>query len=141
MKFAFCIGNGESRIGFSIDDLKQHGETYSSNGISRDTAVDHLVCCDRRMAMETVSAGYKGRVYTREDWYSFFPYNNFDRLAPLPWKEKEKWTATSSFRESLGETVIQPGLETMQTSLSYYYTQTANDIANLSLQAQTTFAA
>jgi hypothetical protein len=92
MKFAFCIGNGESRAGFNIDDLKQHGETYGSNAIYRDTAVDHLVCCDRRMAMETVSAGYKGQVYTREDWYSFFPYNNFSRLAPLPWEENEKWT-------------------------------------------------
>ena len=44
------------------------------------------------MAMETVSAGYTKPVYTREDWYSFFPYDNFNKLAPLPWEENEKWT-------------------------------------------------
>jgi hypothetical protein len=92
MKFAFCIGNGESRKGFNIDDLKAHGTVYGTNAIFRDTTVDHLICCDRRMAMETVSAGYTGPVYTREDWYSFFPYDNFHKLAPLPWQEKEKHT-------------------------------------------------
>ena len=92
MNFAFCIGNGESRNHFNIDQLKPHGTVYGTNAIFRDTDVDHLVCCDRRMAMETVSAGYTGKVYTREDWYSFFPYDNFNKLAPLPWEENEKWT-------------------------------------------------
>jgi len=92
MKFAFCIGNGESRKGFNVDDLKAYGTVYGANAIFRNTTVDHLVCCDRRMAMETVSAGYTGEVYTREDWYSFFPYDNFHKLKPLPWEEREKWT-------------------------------------------------
>ncbi|GFH44680.1 hypothetical protein CTEN210_01154 [Chaetoceros tenuissimus] len=56
-------------------------------------------------------------------------------------EEKEKWTATASLREALGETVIQPGLEAMQTSLHHYFTQTASDIANLSLQSQASFTA
>jgi len=92
MNFAFCIGNGESRTGFDIDQLKSHGTVYGTNAIFRDYSVDHLICCDRRMAMETVSAGYTGPVYTREDWYSFFPYDNFNTLVPLPWEENEKWT-------------------------------------------------
>ena len=92
MKFAFCIGNGESRQGFDIDSLKPYGTVYGANAIFRDTEVDHLVCCDRRMAMETVSAKYEGTVYTREDWYSFFPYGNFKQLPNLPWTESEKHT-------------------------------------------------
>ncbi len=92
MKFAFCVGNGESRRGFDIDQLASHGTVYGTNALFRDYTVDHLVCCDRRMAMETVSAGYTKPVYTREDWYSFFPYDNFNKLAPLPWEENEKWT-------------------------------------------------
>jgi hypothetical protein len=44
------------------------------------------------MAMETVNQQYKGLVYTRSDWYSFFPYNNFKQLPALPWPEEEKWT-------------------------------------------------
>ena len=62
MKFAFCIGNGESRQAFDIDSLKPYGTVYGANAIFRDTEVDHLVCCDRRMAMETVSAKYEGTV-------------------------------------------------------------------------------
>ncbi len=92
MKFALCGGNGESRRGFDIDQLASHGTVYGTNALFRDYTVDHLVCCDRRMAMETVSAGYTKPVYTREDWYSFFPYDNFNKLARLPWEENEKWT-------------------------------------------------
>ena len=92
MKFAFCIGNGESRRNFDLHKLQKYGKIYGSNALFRDLSVDVLVCCDRRMAMETVSKGYKGTVYTRKDWYSFFPYENFKQLPDLPWPEKEKWT-------------------------------------------------
>jgi len=92
MKFAFCIGNGESRSGFNLQKLKSFGSLYGSNAVFRDTEVDHLICCDRRMAMETVSKKYKGLVYTRKDWFSFFPYDNFRELPDLPWKETDKHT-------------------------------------------------
>ena len=92
MKFAFCIGNGESRTGFNVEDLHNHGEIYGANAIFRDYPVDHLVCCDRQMAMETVKHGYTGTVYTRKEWYSFFPYDNFKCLPELPWPEEQKWT-------------------------------------------------
>ena len=44
------------------------------------------------MAMETVKHGYTGTVYTRKEWYSFFPYDNFKCLPELPWPEEQKWT-------------------------------------------------
>lgn len=92
MKISFCIGNGESRAGFNLSKLKTFGDLYGSNAVFRDVEVDHLICCDRRMAMETVSKNYKGLVYTRKDWYSFFPYDNFKQLPELPWEETEKHT-------------------------------------------------
>ena len=84
MKFAFCIGNGESRRGFDASTLRPYGTVYAANAMFRDMEVDHLVCCDRRMAMETVSANYTGTVYTREDWYSFFPYDCLLYTSPSP---------------------------------------------------------
>ena len=33
MKFAFCIGNGESRKGFHISKLNSHGTVYGANAI------------------------------------------------------------------------------------------------------------
>ena len=47
MKRVFCIGNGESRKGFDLEKLRQHGKIYGCNAIYRDflpdvlTAVDH----------------------------------------------------------------------------------------------------
>ena len=92
MKISFCIGNGESRAGFNLSKLRTFGKLYGSNAVFRDYDVDYLICCDRRMAMETVSKNYKGLVYTRKDWFSFFPYDNFKQLPELPWEEKEKYT-------------------------------------------------
>ena len=92
MNIAFCIGNGESRRNYDLTPLQAYGVTYGANAVYRDCAVDHLVCCDRRMAIETVQQKYTGRVYTRQDWYSFFPYDNFSVLPELPWQEDEKWT-------------------------------------------------
>ena len=109
MKIAFCIGNGESRSGFNLAKLKQYGELYGANAVFRDTEVDHLICCDRRMAMETVSKGYKGLVYTRKDWYSFFPYDNFKQIPELPWKEKEKHT--QSFHMGSGLHAVNVALQ------------------------------
>ena len=93
MKFAFCIGNGESRKGFNINSLRKYGTIYGANALFRDLKkpVDHLVCCDRTMAMEAVAAKYDGRVYTRKDWIFTFPYENYNVLPDVPWEESEKY--------------------------------------------------
>lgn len=92
MKVSFCVGNGESRKGYDLRKLKPYGEIYGANALYRDITVDHLVCCDRKMCMETVQKEYTGTVYTRKDWFSFFPYKNYKQLPDLPWKETEKYT-------------------------------------------------
>jgi len=46
------IGNGESRIGCNLNELKDRYVLIGCNAIHRDVRVDHLICCDRRMVLE-----------------------------------------------------------------------------------------
>ena len=66
------IGNGESRIGINIEQLKL--PTVGCNAIFRDMRVDHLVCCDRRMVREALNHpnADESCLYTRQEWYEEF---------------------------------------------------------------------
>jgi len=71
---ALVIGNGESR---STVDIKEFSKDYISigcNAIHRETVVDHLVCCDRRMVEESVISENTTRtsIHVRPDWYKYF---------------------------------------------------------------------
>ena len=92
MKIAFCIGNGESRTGLDLDQFKQYGTLYGANAVYRDTEVDHLVCCDKRMVNESLHNNYKGTVYTRPDWYNQFATPQVRCLPSFRWPESSKWT-------------------------------------------------
>ena len=48
----WAIGNGESRVGIDINNLK--GFKVGCNAIVRDYTVDCLVCVDRRMVTEAL---------------------------------------------------------------------------------------
>lgn len=56
----FIIGNGESRKGFKLNSLKNHGKIYGCNALYRDFTPDTLVSVDRRMIEEIQSKKYKG---------------------------------------------------------------------------------
>ena len=94
MTVAFCIGNGESRQGYDLTPLRPHGKLYGSNAVHRDTTVDHLVCCDKRMAEEALYSGYTGPVYTRDDWLAHFRDPQVKVLPTFKWDEHEKWEKT-----------------------------------------------
>jgi hypothetical protein len=91
---SFCIGNGESRNGYDLSPLRSHGKLYGSNAVHRDTTVDHLVCCDKRMAQEAISYGYTGTMYTREDWMLDFRDPKVKVLPVFKWDQHEKWEKT-----------------------------------------------
>jgi hypothetical protein len=78
----WAIGNGESRVG--IDIKKLYGPKVGCNAIYRDYETDYIVCVDRRMVEEAVSAGANidRVVYTRSDWYH--RYQGFLHLRELP---------------------------------------------------------
>ena len=65
----FCIGNGESRIGFDLEKLRPHGKIYGCNAIYRDFMPDVLTAVDHGIMHEIYHAGIAQKIpcYFR-DW-------------------------------------------------------------------------
>jgi hypothetical protein len=74
MSQAMVIGNGESRRSVDLNSLKSKYTLIGCNALHRDITVDHLVCCDRRMAEEAVTNPNTKEtiIYVRDSWYRFF---------------------------------------------------------------------
>lgn len=73
MPRAVVIGNGESRRAVDLNSF-QTSTLIGCNAIHRDLTVDHLICCDRRMAAEaTENPNTKDTlIYVRPHWFHFF---------------------------------------------------------------------
>ena len=69
MNRVICLGNGESRLGLDLDDLRKYATIWGCNALYRDWAPDYLVCCDIEMSHEIYRSGYAfdNVVYFR-DW-------------------------------------------------------------------------
>ena len=69
MKRVFCIGNGESRQGFDLEKLRQHGTIYGCNALYRDFMPDVLTAVDHGIMHEIYHAGVAQKIpcYFR-DW-------------------------------------------------------------------------
>ena len=55
---AFVLGNGESRKGIDLDDLKKHGTVFACNGVYRTDRPDFLVAVDPKMLLEIAETDY-----------------------------------------------------------------------------------
>ena len=55
---AFVLGNGESRKGIQIEDLKKHGTVFACNGVYRTDRPDFLVAVDPKMVIEIAETDY-----------------------------------------------------------------------------------
>lgn len=68
------IGNGESRKSLNLDQFKKNHTIFGCNAIHRDMVVDHLICCDRRMAEEAVTNPQMSDtfIYVRDDWWRYY---------------------------------------------------------------------
>lgn len=87
----FVIGNGQSREGFALNQLKDF--TIGCNAIHRDFTCDEYVAVDRRMVDEILrNDKNKGRpIYTREDWVDQYKKrNNVLSLPDLPFSGVNK---------------------------------------------------
>ena len=73
MSRAVVIGNGESRRAINLNLLTADA-LIGCNAIHRDTVVDHLICCDRRMADEAASNPQTKNtlIYVRPAWFHYF---------------------------------------------------------------------
>ena len=54
----FCIGNGTSRNGFDLEQLRPHGKIYGCNALYRDFTPDVLCAVDQGIAHEIYHSGY-----------------------------------------------------------------------------------
>ena len=104
------IGNGESRQSINIDlsnEIK-----IGCNGILRDYRVRHLICVDRKMVNEALSAEYNkdSFIYTRKDWFATYAENKNLRMVPeLPYAGSER--ADDPFNWGSGPYAVLQGAE------------------------------
>ena len=90
------IGNGESRKGIDIPPLRNDYTLIGCNAIHRDFTVDHLICCDRRMADEATDnpKTQDTLIYVRDEWFNYFrkiKKNKNVRYVPdLPYQGPDK---------------------------------------------------
>jgi len=95
MPRALVIGNGESRRQFDINACT-HYVLIGCNAIHRDLNVDHLICCDRRMAEEAVnnSNTKDTEIYVRDHWHHYFrkirKNKNINLLPAVPTQGESK---------------------------------------------------
>ncbi len=71
----FVIGNGQSREGFALNQIKHH--TIGCNAVHRDHTCDEYVAVDVRMVDEILrNDSNSGKtIYTREDWLHKYEKN------------------------------------------------------------------
>ena len=55
---AFVLGNGESRKGIKVSELKKHGTVFACNGVYRTERPDYLVAVDPKMIFEIGETDY-----------------------------------------------------------------------------------
>jgi len=75
---AFVLGNGVSRKGIDIDDLKTIGKVYACNAVYRKHEPDYLIAVDVKMVNEIAKSGYQ---HTHEVWTN--PNRSFSKLHNL----------------------------------------------------------
>lgn len=73
MTCAVVIGNGESRRDLDLKSYNSH-TLVGCNAIHRDITVDHLICCDRRMAEEATNNPQckNTQIYVRPQWHHYY---------------------------------------------------------------------
>ena len=84
----WAIGNGESRTGIDINNLK--GIKVGCNAIVRDYSVDVVVCVDRRMVLEALDRKFPNKILTRQEWINRFDAENVSTVSDLPYKGNER---------------------------------------------------
>ena len=55
---AFVLGNGESRKGIKIEDLKRHGTVFACNAVYRTETPEYLIAVDPKMITEIAESDY-----------------------------------------------------------------------------------
>ena len=98
----FCIGNGESRKDFDLEQLRQYGKIYGCNAIYRDFKPDVLTAVDHGISHEIYQSGYAkdNECYFRS--WTKVPSMMYEHLveAQAPQKELEEYEKYISITEN-----------------------------------------
>ncbi len=95
MSKVLVIGNGESRSQVDLDQYTSN-TIIGCNAVHRDHKVDHLICCDRRMAEEATNnlEIADTQIYVRSKWFHYFrkikKNKNIRELPLLPYNGTTK---------------------------------------------------
>ena len=90
------LGNGESRRDLDLSSLELYYDIIGCNALHRDFLPKKLICCDRRMAVESLeNPEISGTtVYVRDEWYRYFrkikKNKNVDVLPDIPFHGDRK---------------------------------------------------
>jgi hypothetical protein len=96
---AFVLGNGESRKGIKIANLKQHGTVFACNAVYRTEEPDYLVAVDPKMILEIAETDY---AKTHEVWSNY--NHQYEKIQNA--KNHIKWF-TPSLGWSSGPTALK----------------------------------
>ena len=86
----FCIGNGESRRDYSLQNLRQYGKIYGCNALYRDFTPDVLTAVDQGIMHEVYHAGVADKIpcYFR-DW-TRVPFLMYDMMVMSGLADEDK---------------------------------------------------
>ena len=100
---AFVLGNGESRKGIAIEDLKQKGTVFACNAVYRTDRPDFLIAVDPKMILEIAESDY---MLHNKVWSNF--NSQYDKNPKI--KDHVNWF-TPSLGWSSGPTALRMACE------------------------------
>ena len=80
---AFIIGNGKSREGFDLEQLRPYGEIYGCNAIYRDFEPDWLIAIDEPITKEIMESDFPKEKFINpafEEQFEHPEFNPFSRF-------------------------------------------------------------
>lgn len=83
MSRAFIIGNGKSRDGFELEQLRAHGKIYGCNALYRDFEPDYLIAIDDKITEEIQASDFPKDKFIHpimEEQFEHPEFNPFTRL-------------------------------------------------------------
>lgn len=136
MSRALVVGNGESRRSVNLDNLKSKYTLIGCNALHRDITVDHLVCCDRRMADEAVNNPNTKQtiIYVRPSWFHYFrkilKNKNIREVPPLPYSGEMKRDQPDHWGSGGYAILLAASLEFEQVNLLGFDLYSVNEKVN-----------
>ncbi len=83
MSRAFIIGNGKSREGVDLEQLRQYGKIYGCNALYRDFEPDYLIAIDDAITQEIRASSFPKEKFiypSFEEQFEHPEFNPFTRL-------------------------------------------------------------